>query len=39
MSRYEAMFKNLENKKAAFIPFVMLGDPNLAVSKKIILNF
>ena len=38
MSRYEAMFKNLENKKAAFIPFVMLGDPNLAVSKKIILQ-
>ena len=38
MSRYEAMFKKLEHKKAAFIPFVMLGDPNLALSKKIILQ-
>jgi tryptophan synthase alpha chain len=37
MSRYEAMFKRLAAKnEGAFVPFVMLYDPNRELSKKII---
>jgi tryptophan synthase alpha chain len=37
MSRYQSMFENLALKKqGAFIPFVVLGDPDLTTSKKII---
>lgn len=37
MSRYEAMFATLtEKKQGAFIPFVVLGDPDVKTSMKII---
>ncbi len=37
MSRYQAMFDGLQKKReGAFIPFVVLGDPDLKTSKKII---
>ncbi|XZR52766.1 MAG: tryptophan synthase subunit alpha [Enterobacteriaceae bacterium] len=37
MDRYKKTFKNLKNKKqGAFIPFLMLGDPNFEISIKII---
>jgi len=37
MSRYEAMFRRLgENNEGAFIPFVVLYDPDRATCKKII---
>jgi tryptophan synthase alpha chain len=37
MSRYDAMFKKLAAKKeGAFIPFVVLGDPNAEASLQII---
>lgn len=35
MSRYQAMFDGLQKKReGAFIPFVVLGDPDLKTSKK-----
>lgn len=37
MKRYEQLFSTLaEKKEGAFIPFVMLGDPNVETSEKII---
>jgi len=37
MKRYEKMFADLKTRgEGAFIPFVMLGDPDLATSEKII---
>ncbi|WGS66402.1 MAG: tryptophan synthase subunit alpha [Enterobacteriaceae bacterium PSmelAO3-2] len=37
MERYEKLFINLNNnKQGAFIPFLMLGDPNFNMSLKII---
>ncbi len=37
MTRFEATFKKLKSKReAAFIPFVVLGDPNYDISLKII---
>lgn len=37
MSRYQAMFENLTQKnQGAFIPFVVLGDPDFKTSKRII---
>ena len=37
MKRYEQLFSALEEKKeGAFIPFVMLGDPNVETSENII---
>lgn len=37
MSRYQTLFSRLEqDKKGAFIPFVTIGDPNLATSYEII---
>ncbi|CUR53667.1 Tryptophan synthase alpha chain [Serratia symbiotica] len=37
MDRYKKLFENLKNKKeGAFIPFVMLGDPNITVSLELI---
>lgn len=39
MSRYDQMFRNLQEKKeGAFIPFVVLFDPDRETSKKIILQ-
>lgn len=38
MDRYEAMFSRLSSENAgAFVPFVMVGDPNLELSEKIII--
>ncbi|AEW44532.1 tryptophan synthase alpha chain [Serratia symbiotica str. 'Cinara cedri'] len=37
MDRYQTLFKRLENnKEGAFVPFVMLGDPDQDLSLKII---
>lgn len=37
MDRYKKLFKNIKNKnQGAFIPFIVLGDPNLNLSMKII---
>ncbi|WMC19044.1 MAG: tryptophan synthase subunit alpha [Enterobacteriaceae bacterium PSpicST1] len=37
MGRYKKLFKNLNNKKqGAFIPFLILGDPNFEISIEII---
>jgi tryptophan synthase alpha chain len=37
MSRYKALFEKLSAKgEGAFIPFVVLGDPNIELSQKII---
>ncbi|WP_137167498.1 tryptophan synthase subunit alpha [Salinimonas lutimaris] len=37
MDRYQAMFDRLNEQKAgAFVPFVTIGDPDLATSEKII---
>lgn len=39
MDRYSAMFARLENDKAgAFGPFVMIGDPDIETSEKIIVQ-
>ena len=37
MARYEAMFERLDNaNQGAFVPFVMLGDPDAETSLAII---
>ncbi|UDG80202.1 tryptophan synthase subunit alpha [Candidatus Steffania adelgidicola] len=37
MTRYQTLFNQLENRnEGAFVPFVMLGDPNPSLSLKII---
>ena len=37
MDRYEAMFARLNDKhEGAFVPFVMVGDPDIETSEKII---
>ena len=37
MARYETMFSQLDAKnEGAFVPFVMLGDPDRATSIKIV---
>lgn len=39
MDRYQKLFKNLKNKnEGAFIPFIVLGDPNKKLSIRIIEN-
>ena len=40
MNRIDAKFKELKEKKVpAFIPFITAGDPNLDVTKELILEF
>ena len=36
MSRIEAVFKKLENKRAAFLPFVVAGDPDFRTSESLV---
>ncbi|MEW9798350.1 tryptophan synthase subunit alpha [Alteromonas sp. CYL-A6] len=39
MGRYDTMFARLNEKnEGAFVPFVMIGDPDLALSEKIIIQ-
>jgi len=38
MSRIEGVFKKLKNKRAAFIPFVVAGDPDLKTTESLVLK-
>ncbi len=38
MSRIERVFEKLKNKRAAFIPFVVAGDPDLKTSESLVLK-
>ncbi len=38
MSRIEGVFKKLKNKRAAFIPFVVAGDPDLKTTEALVLK-
>jgi tryptophan synthase alpha chain len=38
MSRIEWVFKKLKNKRAAFIPFVVAGDPDLKTTEALVLK-
>ena len=38
MKRIESVFKKLKNKRAAFIPFVVAGDPDLKTTEALVLK-
>jgi len=38
MSRIEAVFRKLKDKRAAFIPFVVAGDPDLKTTEALVLK-
>ena len=38
MNRIESVFKKLKNKRAAFIPFVVAGDPDLKTTETLVLK-
>ena len=38
MSRIERVFKKLKNKRAAFIPFIVAGDPDLKTTEALVLK-
>ena len=38
MNRIERVFKKLKNKRAAFIPFVVAGDPDLKTTEALVLK-
>ena len=38
MSRIEAVFRKLKNKRAAFIPFIVAGDPDLKTTEALVLK-
>ena len=38
MNRIESVFKKLKNKRAAFIPFVVAGDPDLKTTEALVLK-
>ena len=38
MNRIESVFKKLENKRAAFIPFIVAGDPDLKTTEALVLK-
>jgi tryptophan synthase alpha chain len=38
MNRIERVFKKLKNKRAAFIPFVVAGDPDLKITEALVLK-
>ncbi len=38
MNRIEGVFKRLKNKRAAFIPFVVAGDPDLKTTEALVLK-
>ena len=38
MSRIEAVFEELRNKRAAFIPFIVAGDPDLKATEAFVLK-
>jgi tryptophan synthase alpha chain len=38
MSRIEAVFKKLKNKRAAFIPFIVAGDPDFKTTETLVLK-
>ena len=38
MSRIEAVFRKLKNKRGAFIPFIVAGDPDLKTTEALVLK-
>ena len=38
MNRIQLVFKKLENKRAAFIPFIVAGDPDLKTTESLVLK-
>ena len=38
MNRIEGVFEKLRNKRAAFIPFIVAGDPNLKTTEALVLK-
>ena len=38
MNRIERVFKGLKNKRAALIPFIVAGDPDLKTTEELVLK-